>query len=250
MAYYDNFVRHSHPRFAQQILLHCNVQTVKLLLRGFSVKQKHISLLEIGPGKGYFYQALKQVGKNRVEYHCCDQNTSVLEQFPVESRLEASVPPLPETGKRFDIIYAAYVIEHLAGGKQVYDFVESCGKNLKPGGVLVLLAPDSCSQGFEFWNMDYTHSYPTTMRNVAMILRENNFSHLSILPVNGLLTVPGFEKKSVYWILRMVFLGYQYRIFHAAFSWIFGKPIYDLDNPFYQAFCFAKQRNLMFIARK
>lgn len=98
--------------------------------------------------------------------------------------------------------------------------------------------------------MDYTHSYPTTMRNVAMILRENDFSEVSILPINGLLTVPGFEKRPVYLVIRVLLFLYDYRVFQVLFGWIFRSQLYDLDNPFYKLFCFAKQRNLMFIARK
>lgn len=249
MAYYDNFVRHAHPRWAKRLLVRFNRQVLGYILRGFPGRKK-LSVLEIGPGKGYFYEATRSVRGERMEYFCCDQNAVALKQFPTESAFQASVPPLPETGRSFDIIYAAYVIEHLANGKQVYDLVQSCRENLNSGGVLVLLAPDSRSQGFEFWNMDYTHSYPTTMRNVAMILRENGFSEISILPINGLLAVPGFERWPVYQAIRVFFFLYDYRVFQALFGWVFRKRVYDLDNPFYQLFCFAKQRNLMFIAQK
>ncbi len=249
MAYYDNFIRHAHPLWARRLLVRFNRQVLRYILRGFPRGRK-LSVLEIGPGKGYCYEATKSVRGERMEYFCCDQNAVVLERFPFERTFQASVPPLPETGRNFNIIYAAYIIEHLANGKEVYDLIQSCQGNLSHRGMLVLLAPDSRSQGFEFWNTNYIHPYPTTMRDVTMILCENDFSNISTLPINGLLTVPGFERWPIYQAIRAVFFLYDYRVFRAFFGWVFHKQVYDLDNPFYPLFCFAKQRNLMFIARK
>lgn len=139
MAYNDNFVRHSHPRWAQRLLIRFNGQVLRFILR--VLKKKEASVLEIGPGKGYFYAAVKRVHGDLIEYFCCAQNAVALEQFPSENTFQASVPPLPKTGRSFDVIYAAYVIEHLSSGKQVYDLVRSCRENLNPGGILYYLPP-------------------------------------------------------------------------------------------------------------
>lgn len=135
------------------------------------------------------------------------------ERFPFERTFQASVPPLPETGGISISIHAAYIIEHLANGKEVYDLIQSCQGNLSHRGMLVLLAPDSRSQGFEFWNTNYIHPYPTTMRDVTMILCENDFSNISTLPINGLLTVPAFQRWPYSSSKSQRCFLYDYRVF-------------------------------------
>ena len=40
------------------------------------------------------------------------------------------------------------------------------------------------------------------------------------------------------------------KIMNFLFGWIFGKKIYELDNPFYQLYCLLKQENLICLGRK
>jgi SAM-dependent methyltransferase len=231
MAYYDNFYLHEHPHWAQKLLVYFNRQILSFLLSFFIPSKKQISLLEVGPGKGYFYRACRN--SSRVEYSCVDQNRLILDHLPEDQAFQQTVPPLPDMNRKFDIIYSAYLIEHLNGGKEVYEFAESCAKHLQPNGLLVLLAPDCLAQKLEFWNMDYTHTYPTTARNVSMILRENRFSILGIHPINGLLTVPKFHRRTVYWILKSIFFLYSYRFFQGLLGWTLKtSKLYELDNPF------------------
>lgn len=245
MPNYDIFFDNEHPKWAQKFLVSMNTNVVKHL---FHVGiPKNARILEVGPGKGYFYQAVQKFPTLR--YSACDQNPRFSEFFPEQNFIQASVPPLPVFTEKFDVIYAAYIVEHLTSGAEVQKFVVSCKEQLAPGGLLVLLCPDALRQKIEFWNMDYTHIYPTTKRNMAMIVQDAGLSLKAMKHVNGLLTLPGFGNPLVSWSIRVLLAPYWYPLWHFLFGWIFKKPLYSLQNPFYQLYCLVKQANIFLIAK-
>src|SRR5260221_7298914 len=162
---YDLFLNKAHPSWVQNFFSRYNRNIVSVLLS--KLDKTKISILEIGPGKGYFYQAIRE-HKVPISYTALDQNENILKHVGAPSVYVGSAPNLPKFKKKFDIIYIAYVIEHLQDGRMVYELIQNCQKYVNPEGVIVFLVPDAMRQGMEFWNSDYTHSYPTSKRNVAM----------------------------------------------------------------------------------
>ena len=247
MPLYDIFFDNTHPAWAQKLLTRLNGNLLRFILRDFP-EHDPISVLEIGPGKAYFYLATRQ--DPRVRYAACDRNGAFGRRFPDVEFSEAETPPLPheQSGQRYDVIYAAYVIEHLNDGVHVSEFVNSCRRCLKPDGRLVLTCPNAMKQKFELWNMDYTHTYPTTKRNVAMLLQDAGFDTREVLDIHGLLTFPHFETLWFRWALGALLSLYSYRLCQTLLGWLASSPEHAIDNPFYRLYGLAKQPNLLFIA--
>lgn len=247
MPDYDIFFENKHPLWAQRFLIWCNRALLRFIRQEQNSSSTSLRVLEVGPGKGYFYQAC--VVASDIEYVACDRNPSFGRLFPGASFYECEIPSFPMNIGTFDVIYAGYVIEHLSDGMAVAEFFRSCEKMLSPGGVIVIACPDALSQQFEFFNMDYTHRYPTTERNVSMAFSDSGFLARAY-PLNGLLTVPGFSSRLFFVISRAVLFFYNYRLMHFCFGWVGRRGIADLQNPFYQFYCFAKQRNILFLAKR
>ena len=247
MKTYDIFFQNHHPLWADRLLVWCN-KTLFSFLRRQVLSRGPIRVLEIGPGKGYFYRASQS--SEGISYVATDRNTSFQTAFPDVEFHQGSVPSLPADIGTFDMIYAAYVIEHLADGLTLAEFAKNCAEHLREGGVLVVTCPDALKQQFEFFNMDYTHRYPTTERNVTMALSDSGFVSTRIYPISGLLTLPGFYVRPVFWLLRISMFWYHHRWMQFLFGWLVRVPLSSLQNPFYRFYCLAKQENLLFIAKK
>jgi SAM-dependent methyltransferase len=246
MSYYDTFQALEHPGWAQRFLLWCNGGVVRQLL-ALSGKPRP-RVLEIGPGKGYFFRAWR--GRcPEAHYVALDENPKMLERLGAEHVVQARIPQLPEFSDTFDIVYASYVVEHLADGRALYEFLCACRRVLAPGGHVVLFAPDCMKQRMEFWNVDYTHSYPTTKRNVTLALLDAGFSQVRTHDVSGQLTYPRFTSRTLYLCSRAV-LFYRYRLFNALCFPLYRSSTADVDNIWYRFYCLAKQPTFMITAQK
>jgi SAM-dependent methyltransferase len=247
MSYYDTFQALEHPGWAQRFLLWCNGGVVRHLL-ALSGKPRP-RVLEIGPGKGYFFRALRERCP-QAHYVALDENRAMLERLGAEHVVEARIPRLPQFDDTFDVVYAAYVVEHLADGRALYDFLAACRRVLAPGGHVVLFAPDCMKQRMEFWNVDYTHTYPTTKRNVTLALLDAGFSQVRATGVSGQLTYPGFTSRALYACTRAVLFFYRYRLFSALAYPLLRSSTADVGNLWYRFYCLAKQPTFMITARR
>jgi len=249
MEFYDTFIHNPHHPFIRKLLITFNYEVLSHLL-SFFPEEKQINLLELGPGKGYFYQATKKWRK-RISYSAFDRNDLILKSLNISSIHKGEAPDLPKFNNKFDIIFASYLIEHLKDGEEVYELIRNCKKNLSSGGLIVFLAPDALSLKMEFWNMDYTHSFPTTRRNVAMAFYDNNIYKLKI---NGYRDIDLFlSANSKLWprisfLIGICMIFYNYRIFNFLLSLFDRKTIDSQNNWFYRLYCFTKAKCLMFIA--
>lgn len=133
--YYDTFHALKHPAWAQRLLVRCN-ENVARYLCALSGKTRP-SVLEVGPGKGYFHRAFRRVCPG-ARYVAVDQNRALLDALGAEESCLANVPELPRFPQPFDIVYAAFVIEHLGHGRALHEFLSACGRALAPDGLLVL----------------------------------------------------------------------------------------------------------------
>ena len=114
--------------------------------------------------------------------------------------------------------------------------------------MIVFFTPNALSQKFEFFNIDYTHHYPTTSRNVAMAFYDCNINDVQVQKINGLCTYKYFYNPIVRLAHKAIFKLYSYRLFAFIFQPFYKVPLYDLNNFFYRVFCFFKEENLMFMA--
>lgn len=249
-AAYDIFLSSQHPRFIQKLMIKNNARLVDYLCRKYFPDESQIDFLEIGPGKGYLKQAVVDKGGG-IRYHAVDRNENMLLNLGIRKDrvYVAQLPHLDCVQKKFDIIFVGYVIEHLKNGLELNDTIRSLKALLKKNGIVVLQFPDCMKMGMEFWNIDYTHIYPTTKRNVNMVLRDNGMHVDRNIDTNGLLYSWHIGSRLEYLLGRFLLFFYNYRLCHSICAWFYRKNIYDLDNFFYRAYGLFKEENTMFIAK-
>ncbi len=139
-----------------------------------------ISLLEIGPGKGYF--AEKAI-EREIDYYSIERSEILVEELLRKNinviRGDASI--VDENifkDKKFDAVYLSHVIEHCDTRKEVENLIKKCRGWLKPNGYIMINAPNVLSYKFDFWISDYTHNFVTTPLRVKNLLLDNEFEPL------------------------------------------------------------------------
>lgn len=173
MAVYDNYteVISSHPGFVQKMEA-CRQKKIIREIKNMLSPSRPFNVLETGIGTGLFARAVKEEGW---QYTGIDRSKKICALLGRDYKvLQAELPPFPKelSSSTFDLVYAAFVLEHMKNGVEAHDFISALSDHTMPGGAIVLIVPDSLSLGMEFWNLDYTHTFPTTERNVRQVLEE------------------------------------------------------------------------------
>ncbi|HSX30428.1 MAG TPA: class I SAM-dependent methyltransferase [Candidatus Saccharimonadales bacterium] len=255
---YNVFLNNYHTTRQERILLKFNYRVVQYITRDLNLKdKKKIDVLELGVGKGYFAKACfayNQKHDTNIAYSAFDLNRDMLDNLTKFNKqiqtYNGKLPDLKiESGKKYDVVYCAFVVEHLKNGIEVYELVNNIKRILRDDGLIVLFTPNALSQKFEFFNIDYTHQYPTTSRNVAMAFYDCNITNVTCLKINGLCTYKNFHIPLVRMVHKFIFVFYNYKLLAFLMRPFYRVPLYSLHNFFYQVFCFFKEENLMFIAR-
>lgn len=204
--------------------------------RGY-VKQMHAlreagalkgEVLEIGPGEGILAGLSRAAD---IRYRGLERNPTF--QSLLEARgfdvVLGSAPPLPFEDKEFDLVCAMHVLEHMVNFEVALELVQECHRVLKPDGMLALAVPDYLRAGIEFFQWDYTHSFPTTVWRVQQILGDAGFEIERIVHFTGSLTSPfarwpvdliGFilHTRLVYWLGSCLGLDPWFFKFHKTFE--------------------------------
>jgi predicted TPR repeat methyltransferase len=193
-----------------------------------------VSVLEIGVGTGLFAQCCRVRGWN---YVGVDRNPMLVERLSADFTVVlGSCPPLPDLGAlQADVAYAAFVLEHLQDGEAALAFTEALKEKVRSGGLVVFVVPDALTLGLEFWNLDYTHRFPTSWRNVTHIMREAGLRDVQVIKYCGAGWCGWLRR-----IVRMASVFYYYPFWR----WLLRGS--DLPYSVYQ---YIKQDMLCFIAR-
>ena len=162
---YSDYVRREpHPRNAVFI----EKWHGKLLRRALQGKHPIERILEIGPGHGYFAKHCKSKGLN---YEFCDTSPAVfnkMQQLGYAGHLGLLSDLVPKLGK-YAMVYMSHVIEHSPSWVEARQLLDDCRKVLNTHGTVVIVSPDVLNWKFEFWNVDWSHGYPTSLRNLSQL---------------------------------------------------------------------------------
>lgn len=173
---YNYYFASERPEFVSRLIANKERAQLRRAGRGNIPR----SVLEVGPGQGWFARACREEGVER--YQALEASAVGTERLQADGFdvRRASVPPMPEDLDKVDLIYASHVVEHLAGAKAVLSFVRDCERALSPGGVIALAFPDARKMGVDFWDSDYTHQWPSTPRRVAQVAVDARFKVLAV----------------------------------------------------------------------
>lgn len=166
--YSDYMQREPHPRNAV-FIKRWHGKLLKLVLK--DAAQTPRSVLEIGPGHGYFAEHCREAG---FTYEFCDTSPAVLSkmnELGFQGHLGLIQDIAPNIGK-YDMIWMSHVLEHSPTWLAAREMVSTCRELLSDEGFMVVVGPDALSWRREFWNVDWSHGYPTTIRNVSQMYND------------------------------------------------------------------------------
>lgn len=171
---YSNYVdREPHPRSARFI----RNWHQKHLRSAVAVSGTPRRLLEIGPGHGYLAEASVGAG---IEYVYVDTSPAVHRKMG-ELGYSGHLGLLHQVDKsitNFDMIWMSHVLEHSPTWIDARGLIEEAHSRLARGGTLVVISPDVLSWRREFWNVDWSHGYPTSLRNVIQLFDDVGLTNI------------------------------------------------------------------------
>jgi len=176
MAFYDHFKNSniaSISLIGKKIVAFQNNNFINLIKKISHKNLSQISLLEIGPGKGFFAGKCKEYN---IKYFAVEGNKLMAKDLKKNGYIVYNqlVPPI-KVDKKFDVIFMNQVFEHMENRSRAIKLIESCRKHLKNKGVIIISTPDILSWKEDFWS-DYTHNYPTSIEGLTRILYDYNFT--------------------------------------------------------------------------
>ena len=126
---------------------------------------RNVDILEIGPGHGEF--AVRVMAAGYCNYDVVEPNPTLrakLEALGVRNAKSYLIPDLSEADESYDAIIMCDVFEHLNDVREAHRFVSEAKRVLRKGGILFILSPDLMDWKEDFYNCDFSHSNPTTVR--------------------------------------------------------------------------------------
>jgi SAM-dependent methyltransferase len=168
--YYDEFFRERQPIAAGEVLLRRWNAKMLAIAEGIIPGLRDKRLVELGPGHGYLAQHAQQRG---FRYSAIEMNAANAERLRAQG-IEvtcAAVPPFPD-GPPIDVLWMSHVLEHARDFVEARQIVGEATRRLAPGGHIVVIAPDVLSWGTGFYEVDWSHGYPTTLGRVEQLLRD------------------------------------------------------------------------------
>jgi SAM-dependent methyltransferase len=169
MAYFDHFAKSRSTKignFFSQLLIR---KEHKLILNYLGAN-KNIQILEIGPGKGSLAKLFIAGGYKN--YDIVEPNSLMrkkLQNFGIRKAKNYLIPKLKEKSASYDAIICCDVFEHLNNGQDAQLFISEAQRVLKRAGIITILSPDYLDWGRDFYNCDFSHNHPTTVRRTTQL---------------------------------------------------------------------------------
>lgn len=143
-------------------------------------------LLEVGTGSGRLARQL--LGTNQNLIYTGIEPTSTLRNATAENLLEfesranlidSSLPELENVqNDSFDGCLMFHLLEHATDQIQAHRWLSSIIQKLKPGGRVIIVCPNHFDYRSYFYDVDWSHGYPTTTRRIELLGRDAGFNSL------------------------------------------------------------------------
>jgi len=156
-------------------------RTLRSVFRDFNLDPNTSSVLEVGCGVGLLGQAADMLGVS--SYIGVEPTVELAElareRLGTERIFEFALPNLDTSlHDRFDLVLAVMVLEHADNAVMAAEWIDAMHKCLKIGGILILITPDLFSYKEFFWDIDWSHGYPTTLERIEQICSSLNLKIL------------------------------------------------------------------------
>jgi SAM-dependent methyltransferase len=171
MSFYEHFSKRERNKRGIRLKKNFAAKVMKL-------SQKYCnninSIMEIGPGDGYIADLSKNANIKYLGFEASIELSDSLKARGFDI-LQQFVPPLPKNIGQYSVCIALHVFEHMDDFKKASQLLQDIYKNLQPGGLIIIACPDYYRWGKFFFDCDYTHSIPFTMRTLNQLIVNERF---------------------------------------------------------------------------
>jgi SAM-dependent methyltransferase len=199
MALYEHYAGRERNFFGKKLKVSFARKAFRLSVEGLG---DILSILELGPGDGYIAELSRT---RKFHYLGIDGSSTVALKLMSQGFkiINACVPPLPPGLGKFDICFALHLFEHLKTMNEAGSLIKDIGEHLNPQGRLVLATPDYLRWGKDFFNCDYTHTLPFTLKRLSQLIVNSDFEiqHADIYVGN----VFGLGGIPLYWMAKLAY---------------------------------------------
>lgn len=150
-------------------------RVLKEFLRVTSVSAADTQLLEVGCGLGNTGVAAREMGF--LGYTAVEPNPLLAQvardRVAPDQVFEVRLPELtPELLSSADVALAVHVIEHASSGYEARQWLAALVGTVKEGGYILVVCPDVRDFKASFWDIDWSHCFPTTTTNLSQIVSD------------------------------------------------------------------------------
>ena len=149
-----------------------------MVLRAFArvanLTPSDTDILEIGAGTGRAAVQALQLG---FRSYTGVEPTKNLASFLIKHHdfrvIEESLPNLKTLcDNSFDAVFSVHVLEHASSWGEANLWCQEMIRVLRPGGQILVVAPDIRDYRENFWDSDWSHGFPTTPQRVSQIFSD------------------------------------------------------------------------------
>lgn len=178
MAYFDHYANTKKTKLGGWLVVKSKEFDFKYIEKYFGDKDGEI--LEIGAGYGE--TASMFLKNNYKNYDVVEPNAIMrdkLVKMGVRRAKDYYIPVLQETDSSYDLIIVSNVFEHLNDRNEAEQFIKDVYRVLKKSGIIFIQSPDFYDCGKDFFNVDYSHNYVTTVRRTMQIFLNYNLKTIN-----------------------------------------------------------------------
>lgn len=135
-------------------------------------------VIEVGTGDGTFAHYCRNTLS--INYTGYEPNTTMYHRLTDVGYTmhNTKVPPLKEMSATQDAVIMISTLEHAESPEHAFQMLSESNRVLKTGGAAFISVPDFKSWGSDFYNLDYTHTFPTTEVRLRQLLTDTGFTSL------------------------------------------------------------------------
>lgn len=198
-------------------------RTLRTILSVVDIDHDDVRIAELGPGLGVLAELCESSGFSRyVGFEPNPGLVSIVQSKLVKGNVvNAALPSIPPKFlNSFDLVVAIHVLEHASTPQDARDWLLAARNLAEVGGYVVIISPDIHDYGPYFWEIDWSHAFPTTSERISQVGRDVGLTVVRSATIRG---------GSFGWLnnimLRLLSAVFPTRLANSAGSLIVGRKL-------------------------